>query len=113
MPHCVIEYSKDLSQKVNDIINAVHAGAVASNLFEESDIKTRAIAYDHYRVGVSDASFIHVSSKILSGRDSLQKSMLNAAILSHLSSLAIHNCSITAEAIDIHKESYEKQKPTV
>ena len=109
MPHCVIEYSQDLSDKITHIMNAVHAGACASNLFEENDIKTRAIPYEHCRVGISNSSFIHVSSKILSGRNSEQKILLNAAIINHINRIGIKNCSITAEAVDIHKESYAKQ----
>ncbi len=110
MPHCIIEYSSDLSDKVNDIMDAVYTGACSSQLFEEEDIKTRAIAYENYQVGSSSASFIHVSSKILSGRSSAQKAALNHTIVSHIADLGITNCAITAEVIDIDKESYIKQK---
>ncbi len=110
MPHCVIEYSNDLNDKISKIVNAVHLGTLSSNLFEEDDIKTRAICYEHYRVGISNSSFIHVSSKILSGRNTAQKSTLNAAIIKHITNLNIKDCSITAEVIDIHKESYEKNR---
>lgn len=108
MPHCVIEHSEDLLDNINEIIRSVHAGAVSSGLFDSNDIKTRAISYRHYQVGISHASFIHVSSRILSGRNSSQKIMLNTAIIKELGILALPGCSITSEIIDIHKESHAK-----
>ncbi|MDA9004164.1 5-carboxymethyl-2-hydroxymuconate Delta-isomerase [bacterium] len=108
MPHCIIEYSEDLSNSINEIMKSVEAGAVNSGLFEFIDIKIRAIPYKYYQVGITDSSFVHVSSRILSGRNSTQKDTLNAAIISQLSILTFSNCSITSEVIDIHKESYAK-----
>ena len=89
-------------------MDAVHTGAESSGLFESHDIKTRAIPYMHYQIGVSQSSFIHVSSRIISGRNGVQKEKLNSAIIGKLSILSFSNCSITAEVIDIHKESYAK-----
>jgi len=108
LPHCIIEYSEELNNHAIEIVNAVDAGALSSGLFEEHDIKTRAIAYQHYQLGTSRSLFIHVSSRILSGRDTVQKTALNTAIVSHLSALGFTDCTITAETIDIHRESYAK-----
>ncbi len=108
MPHCIIEYSEELNKHAIEIVSAVHAGALSSGLFEEYDIKTRAIAYQHYQVGKSRSLFIHVSSRILSGRDAAQKTALNTAIVNHITTLGITDCTITAETIDMHRESYAK-----
>lgn len=108
MPHCIIEYSEDLNGRVNEIIEAVYSGAVNSGLFDSGDIKVRAIAYQHFHIGVANASFIHVSSRILSGRNSSQKCTLNSAITSAINTLTLTQCVITAEVIDIHKKSYAK-----
>ena len=45
MPHCIIEYSHDVADQVaiDDLIGAVHQGAMDSELFEAYDIKTRAV----------------------------------------------------------------------
>lgn len=108
MPHCIIEYSENLHHQVDDIICAVRLGACDSQLFETCDIKIRAMPFAKYVVGISDASFIHVTSKILSGRPLEQKLRLNETIVEHINRLDVKNCSITAEVIDIHKESYIK-----
>lgn len=108
MPHCIIEYSEDLNDNVSEISRAVFSGALASNLFEAGDIKIRAIPYKNYQVGHSATSFVHVSSRLLSGRDSTQKRQLNTAMVDCIKNLNLKNCSITAEAVDIHRESYVK-----
>jgi 5-carboxymethyl-2-hydroxymuconate isomerase len=50
MPHCIIEYAKEVEQSlaVNALLLGVHQTVVGSQLFEEQSIKTRAIAYEHY-----------------------------------------------------------------
>lgn len=108
MPHCIIEYSENLNHQVDDIVCAVRLGACDSQLFEVCDIKIRAMPFAKYVVGTSDASFIHVSSRILSGRSLEQKLRLNRAIVEHIKILDVKNCAITAEVIDIHRESYIK-----
>ncbi|MFT6284282.1 MAG: 5-carboxymethyl-2-hydroxymuconate isomerase [Arenicella sp.] len=75
MPHCIIEYSKSLEYNVpiNDLVSAVHGSVFASGLFEESSIKTRSIEFTHHQTGLSDTPFIHITLKILQGRDHQQK----------------------------------------
>ena len=70
MPHCIIEYSKELENEIDPklMINAAHQGALASGLFEESHIKSRTILYQHYKTGTKDLRFIHITARILSGR---------------------------------------------
>lgn len=110
MPHCVIDYSEDLSSKVDAIIFAVFSGARESQLFDECDIKIRALSFSKYTVGISDDSFVHVSSKILSGRSADQKLQLNKGIVERIKELNFKHCLITAEVIDIERDSYSKFK---
>jgi 5-carboxymethyl-2-hydroxymuconate isomerase len=110
VPHCIIEYSKDLENSVKPLalINAVHQGALASQLFDESHIKTRARAYSHYKTGTGDSRFLHVTAHILSGRNSGQKIKLTQAILSQLELLNLTEVTITIQVCDIDTESYSK-----
>ena len=110
MPHCIIEYSKDLENLVKPLalINAVHQGVVTSKLFDESHIKTRTRAYSHYKTGTGDLRFLHVATYILSGRNSEQKVKLSQAILSHLELLGLTEVTITVQICDIDTESYSK-----
>lgn len=108
MPHCVIEHSDRIDG--NMLIEAVHKGALASELFEPtgSDIKVRATAFSNYKTGVVDLKFVHVTLKILSGRTSEQKEMLSNTVLDKLSDLSLTNCSISVEVQDIDRASYAK-----
>ena len=108
MPHCVIEHSDNINGKI--LIEAVHSGALASELFEPtgSDIKVRATSFSQYKTGVVDLNFVHVTLKISSGRTSEQKAMLSNTVLSNLRSLSLTNCSISVEVQDIDRASYAK-----
>ncbi|MBU3023934.1 5-carboxymethyl-2-hydroxymuconate Delta-isomerase [Aestuariibacter sp. A3R04] len=108
MPHCVIEYSSDISPE--SLMSSVFKGAIASDLFDKSgtDVKVRAIAYDHHISGASLGSFIHVSLKILSGRSKEQKESLSNSVLQKIKENEYVNCSITVEVIDIDRSSYAK-----
>ena len=55
MPHCIVEHSITLDPQ--KLLAAVCKGAVESALFETSDIKTRAIAYEHYQTNASQRDF--------------------------------------------------------
>ena len=110
MPHCIIEYSKDLESSVKPLvlINAVHKGAVESKLFDESHIKTRTCSYEDYKVGTSSNAFVHVTASILTGRTVEQKAELSEKILTELESLQLSLVVITVQICDIETESYFK-----
>lgn len=111
MPHCVIEYSSDVADQVaiDDLMAAVHEGALSSDLFPEYDIKTRALAYEHHRTGQTRDSFVHVSVHLLSGRDDSQKADLSEKVLASLEPLLPQVISIGVEIIDMHRGSYRKR----
>ena len=112
MPHCIIEYAKDIEPLVapQKLISAVFQGAAKSQLFaKDSHIKTRAIAYDHYQIGTNKNHFVHVTLKILSGRTSEQRQHLSSLVLNELSLLKFTDTSLTVEVCDIDKECYAKK----
>ena len=110
VPHCIIEYAKEFESDIapSAFIKAVHQGAVASTLFDESHIKTRTHAVEHYQVGTDDSRFIHITAHILSGRSVEQKAQLSAHILSQLQALALTAVVITVQICDIERDTYTK-----
>jgi len=110
LPHCTIEHSDNFDNKVSEIIDSVFTGAVASELFNESDIKTRTLSFANYKVGKTKSPFIHIESKMLSGRTDEQKSKLSSAILAEIKKLDLGNYYLTIEVIDIHRASYTNNK---
>ncbi len=116
MPHCVIEYAAELEGELDlgALIDAVHAGALASGLFPEADIKTRAISYAHHRMGrhllgQSGNSFVHLSVHLLDGRSDDQKAQLSEGILNRMLPLVSQVASVGVEICDMHRASYRKR----
>jgi len=106
VPHCIIEHSNNFEPSA--LITAVFKGAQQSKLFEDSDIKTRTITFEHYQTGLQSQSFVHVTTKILSGRNLAQRQMLSQLILVQLESLNMLAVSLTVEVVEIEKASYAK-----
>lgn len=111
MPHCIIEYSSEVADQItiDDLMAAVHGGAFSSGLFPEYDIKTRALAYEHHRTGQTKDSFVHVSLRLLSGRDDSQKADLSEKVLARVEPLLPNVVSVGVEIIDMHRDSYRKR----
>ena len=111
MPHCIIDYSRDISGQIDieQLLEAVHDGAMDSALFPEYDIKTRALGYQHHRTGQTRDSFVHVAIHLLSGRSDAQKSRLSECVLARIEPLLPHVASVSVEIYDIHRESYRKR----
>jgi 5-carboxymethyl-2-hydroxymuconate isomerase len=116
MPHCIIEYSEELTQEleIKDVMSAVFQAAVQSALFSSTDIKIRAIPFTYFYTkndsedNKNQPRFIHVCCKILSGRNLAQRQKLSELVLSHLKSIEIKSLSISVEIVDMERESYNK-----
>jgi 5-carboxymethyl-2-hydroxymuconate isomerase len=111
MPHLIIEYSEDVEGMVDigDIVDAAHEGAMASELFPEYDIKTRAVGYRYHRTGRTRDSFVHVAVHLLDGRSDEQKTMLSEALLGRVEPLLPQVASVGVEIVDMHRASYRKR----
>jgi 5-carboxymethyl-2-hydroxymuconate isomerase len=111
MPHCVIDYSAGVAEEVaiDELMQAVHFGAMDSGLFPEYDIKTRARSFEHHRTGQTRDSFVHVAVHLLSGRSDEQKVMLSEAVLARVEPMLPRVVSVGVEIIDIHRASYRKR----
>ena len=109
MPHCIIEYSSSIDPV--DLNQKVFLGALESNLFKPdgSDIKVRSISYDHYQTGLTKEDFIHVTLRILSGRNERDKLLLSNSVMSKLESIQLASGSLTVEVVDIDRNSYAKK----
>jgi len=108
VPHCIVEHSSDINE--GELIDRVLAGAMDSELFETdgSDIKVRTQSFGNYQTGFNKTPFVHVSLKLLSGRTKEQKQKLSRLVLDKLHTLALSDCSITVEVIDMERSYYSK-----
>lgn len=111
MPHCIIEYSSDVADQVSisDLVEATYRGALSSGLFPEYDIKTRAFACQNHQSGPTQDSFVHVTVRLLSGRDDVQKAELSEKVLAHIEPMLPGVVSVGVEICDMHRDSYRKR----
>ena len=110
MPHILIEYTVDSinNQQLSDVMRVVYQAVADSQLFNEANIKLRAIAVEHYRLGSAGKGFVHVQSRIHQGRSDQQKQQLSESILQALRSLSLALQEITCEVVEMDRRSYCK-----
>lgn len=113
MPHIIVEYSK---QSINDaqvdaILNTIHYSIAESGLFKADQIKTRAYSFEKFTNAGGSEPYIHIQTRIKSGRDVNNKKQLGDVILKGLSALNITVSVITVEIIDMERKSYGKYSP--
>ncbi|WP_258405179.1 5-carboxymethyl-2-hydroxymuconate Delta-isomerase [Shewanella mesophila] len=111
MPHCIIEYSAPLAAQIdiNELLQSVHQGALASELFEPSAVKTRGYASQNSQVGLlADGSFIHIIFKIMPGRTDGQKKHLTEVVYQQISNLTLGISSLTMEVLELESAHYFK-----
>lgn len=110
MPHILIEFAQPLlsREQIPPLIDAVYSAACSTQLFDEKNIKIRAIPIEFYRVGSGTKTFIHTQLKIHAGRNQEQKRHLSQTILNTLTQQNTKANIITVEVIDMDKSTYAK-----
>ena len=116
MPHLNIEYSANLAdafdvptalRRVNDVV-------LATGLFEPAQVKSRAIALEHFRIGNADEgeAMVHARIHVVTGRSlqvrqALAKSVV-ATLQSALGPVPGLIVQITAEVNEMDEAIYSK-----
>ncbi|TNF34352.1 MAG: 5-carboxymethyl-2-hydroxymuconate Delta-isomerase [Gammaproteobacteria bacterium] len=110
MPHAIIEYAQvmQLEDKLPAMLQVVHQAMVATNLFDETHIKLRAMPVKHYLVAGENSAFVHVQLRIHTGRDQAQKKQLSVAVLDALLEQHWPISVITVEVVEMDRGSYAK-----
>ncbi|WP_024301181.1 5-carboxymethyl-2-hydroxymuconate Delta-isomerase [Pseudogulbenkiania sp. MAI-1] len=115
MPHLTLEYSRNLTSLDADrMLLALNRQLAESGHFAENDIKSRAIALDHYRTGIEPVAraFVHVTLAILSGRTPEAKQALSAGLLAVLQQAGLGlpgaEVQLSVEIRDLDRASYSK-----
>ena len=118
MPHLTLEYTRNLIDlDPAATLRRLNVTMLASGLFEEADIKSRAVALDHWQVGVAaerrEQAFVHVKIALLAGRPPEVRRVLAEAVLAALhpccgapAGIALQCCVETRE---IDRASYAKE----
>ncbi len=118
MPHLNLEYSDNLRDlKVDILLMRLNHALVGSGQFaDEADIKSRAEAFKHFRVGTApgERAFAHVRLAILSGRSPEVKAQLTGNLLEVLREAIPEqpglDIQLCVEVLDIDREPYAKAR---
>jgi 5-carboxymethyl-2-hydroxymuconate isomerase len=117
MPHCILEYSSNINDKINlkKLLHDINTMLAGTGLFNLMDIKSRAVEHDLYVVGDGDPNraFAGLTISIFSGRPDDVKANITESALQLLkdafnTTLQEKKCSITVQLVDIHRESYRR-----
>lgn len=108
MPHCIIEYTDNADIDINKLIDVAFESVNQSGLFDRSAIKARAIRYENYKSGQDRDDYIHITIKILSGRNAEQKKHLSDVVLEKVGPHIGRTKSLTVDIVDMDRESYGK-----
>ena len=111
MPHCVIEYTRDVEKDVDikKLMETAFEAVDSSGLFDRKAIKARTIGYDNFMSGQDWDDYIHVSVKILSGRTPAQKQNLSNHMIEKLAPHVGKTKSLTVDIVDMDIDSYAKR----
>jgi len=115
MPHLTLEYTSNLSNlNPSSVLDQFNQALIASEQFEEPDIKSRALRLEDFAIGEASEGrgFVHVRLAILSGRSPETKSDLSHRLLAVLEKacppVAGLRCQLSVEVQDIDRASYAK-----
>ena len=111
MPHIITEYTEGLSDKIADLMPELHQNLCGQPTVAMEAVKTRAIPVYSAVIGDGETqkNMIHVTLKLLPGRDDDLKKQMAQGLFDTISKYVdIKSSSISVEVTELHKESYCK-----
>jgi 5-carboxymethyl-2-hydroxymuconate isomerase len=117
MPHIVVEYSTNLEQHVaiQEMIDAVHAVALASGVSDLPAIRVRAAPRPYYRIadGNPKHMFIHATIRLRIGRPETVREALGKGVLAAIEAtlgdvLERETIGITVEVHEITEMTFRR-----
>ena len=111
MPHIIVEYTEHLSEDIPKLLTELHSSLAGQPTVDIHAVKTRAVPVQYVVVGDGNEpdKLIHITVKLLPGRDDALKKTIGQAL--HDTARAQtkdDRITITVEVMDLHAESYIK-----
>lgn len=111
MPHFVVEYARRMEETVSlgRVMDITYAAGARSGVMTPSDIKVRAIPYEHFLMADGTGSFLHVTVSLLAGRTVEQKEHLGICVRDDLAAAFPEVGSISVDIRDMDPVAYKKR----
>ena len=90
-------------------MKTLHQAAIDSEVLKAEDLKTRAAAFDYWKLHGPDDDFVHVTCHLLAGRTDAQKVRLAESLRQSASSIAPDVISISVNIVDMNPVAYKKR----
>ena len=118
MPHLIVEYSGNLAGFPQaEVLRELNLALTSSpEVSDETDMKTRLQALDHFEIGAAPANraFVHAQLRLLSGRTPEAKKDLGVRIATVLRRLTPQPegvmVQLSVEILDMDRASYVKER---
>ena len=120
MPHLTLEITDNVPAPLElpATLNRLNRAIVATGLFEDRDVKGRAVVHSAYAVGVDapDRGFVALTLEILAGRDREVRSRLAddlMAVLERDFARAAEGGRVgfSVQVREMDRESYRRRRP--
>lgn len=113
MPHIIVEYTETLSTvDVAELLFELHDDLAKKDTINIHAIKTRALPVQYTIVGDGNEpdKFIHITLKLLPGRDDELKKTMSQSLHDTARKHCVRDetISLSVEVVDMHAESYIK-----
>jgi 5-carboxymethyl-2-hydroxymuconate isomerase len=111
MPHFVVEYARRMEETVSlaKVMETTYAAGARSGVMTPSDIKVRAVPYDHFLMADGTGAFLHVTVSLLAGRSAEQKEHLGICVRDDLAAAFPEVGSISVDIRDMDPVAYKKR----
>lgn len=112
MPHCILEMSSTISAQLDcqAVLEDVHHVLVESGEFNAEDIKVRLFVSELELVGGRENEYVHVTLKLLSGRDITIKHQLSQTLYETLFNwVGDDSVSLSVDIRDMDRGCYRKK----
>jgi 5-carboxymethyl-2-hydroxymuconate isomerase len=112
MPHCLIEGSQSLTQRIApaELLRLVEEATAATGLFQPGEVKLRLSLYEHFNVGGTQEDFVHLIFYILAGRTDKQKRLLSRQIVCSLVERLPSVNALSLDVRDIDREVFSNKR---
>ncbi|KAF7772236.1 5-carboxymethyl-2-hydroxymuconate isomerase [Pseudoalteromonas citrea] len=90
------------------LLDVLHEAAASTQLFDPTTIKSRAMAFKHFKLGNNKCGFVHVQAHIIEGRTVEQKQYLSDTLLQQLETHLPGHYQLSIHIYDLMPQIYRK-----
>jgi len=112
MPHIIVEYAAPLADQYDfdALCKELVTAAMSTSAFETpEDIKVRMLPASHWYQEVENATFAHLTVRLLTGRTLAQKQEVTNAILQAAAARLTGVGSVSVDIKEIERDTYVKR----